>query len=105
MKVDDKLLKRSLNAAIDFSVIKKEGFKDKVRKFDETIDFIINLKDINLKDPKSRIDKELILPNDIIICLKKGAKYEDIANIKKFIKFHDGFMDFVRDARINQGGR
>ena len=66
MKVDDKLLKRSLNAAIDFSVMKKEGFKDKVRKFDETIDFIINLKDINLKDPKSRIDKELILPNDII---------------------------------------
>ena len=47
MKVDDKLLQRSLNAAIDFSVIKKEGFKEKVRKFDETIDFIINLKDIN----------------------------------------------------------
>ncbi len=66
MKVDDKLLKRSLNAAIDFSVKKKEGFSEKVRKFDETIDFIINLKDINLKDPKSRIDKELILPNDVI---------------------------------------
>jgi len=66
MKVDDKLLKKSLNAAIDFSVIKKEGYKDKVRKFDETIDFIINLKDVNLNDPKNRIDKELILPNDII---------------------------------------
>lgn len=66
MKVDDKLLKRSLNAAIDFSVIKKEGYKDKVRKFDETIDFIINLKDINLNEPKNRIDKELILPNSII---------------------------------------
>ncbi|MFW9899265.1 MAG: hypothetical protein ACFFDO_08405 [Candidatus Thorarchaeota archaeon] len=66
MKVDDKLLKRSLNAAIDFSVIKREGFKDKVRKFDETIDLIINIKDINLNDPKQRIDKELILPNDVI---------------------------------------
>ena len=66
MKVDDKLLKKSVNAAIDFSVIKKEGFKDKVRKFDETIDFIINLKDLNLNEPKNRIDKELILPNDII---------------------------------------
>ena len=66
MKVDDKLLKKSLNAAIDLSVIKKEGFKDKVRNFDETIDFIINLKDLNLNDPKNRIDKELILPNDII---------------------------------------
>jgi len=66
MKVDDKLLKKSLNAAIDFSVIKKDGFKDKVRKFDESIDFIINLKDINLKDPKQRIDKEILLPNNII---------------------------------------
>jgi len=66
MKVDDKLLKKSLNAAIDFSVMRKEGFKDKVRKFDESIDFIINLKDINLKDPKQRIDKEILLPNNII---------------------------------------
>ncbi len=67
MKVDDKLLKRSLNAAIDFSVIKKDGFKDKVRKFDESIDVIINIKDINLNDPKNRIDKEIILSNDIIV--------------------------------------
>ena len=66
MKVDDKLLKKSLNTAIDFSVIKKDGFKDKVRKFDESIDFIINLKDINLNDPKQRIDKEILLPNNII---------------------------------------
>ncbi|MFX0071227.1 MAG: hypothetical protein ACFFAO_09070 [Candidatus Hermodarchaeota archaeon] len=66
MKVDDRLIKKSLNAAIDFSILKKEGFKDKTRKFDETVDLIINLKDINLKDPKSRIDKELILPNNII---------------------------------------
>lgn len=66
MKVNDILIKRSLNAAINFSVIKKEGFKDKVRNFNESIDFIINLKDINLKDPKQRIDKELILPNKII---------------------------------------
>ena len=67
MKVDDKLLKKSLNAAIDYSVMKKDGFKDKVRKFDESIDFIINLKDINLNDPKQRIDKEILLPNNIII--------------------------------------
>lgn len=66
MKIDDKLLKKSLDAAIDFSVMKREGFKDKVRKFDESIDFIINLKDINLNDPKQRIDKEILLPNNII---------------------------------------
>ncbi len=66
MKVDDKLLKKSLDAAIEHSIIKKEGFKDKVRKFDESIDLIMNFKDINLKDPKQRIDKEIILPNNII---------------------------------------
>ena len=66
MKVDDKLLKKSINAAIEHSVIKKEGFKDKVRKFDESIDLIINLKDLNLNDPKQRIDKEILLPNNNI---------------------------------------
>ena len=66
MKVDDKLLKKSINAAIEHSVMKKEGFKDKVRKFDESIDLIINLKDLNLNDPKQRIDKEIVLPNNII---------------------------------------
>ena len=66
MKVEEKALKKSINDALDESVIKLEGKKEKVRKFDETVDFIINLKDVNLKDPKQRIDKELILPNDII---------------------------------------
>ena len=66
MKVDDKLLKNSLNAVIDFSVLKKEGFKDKNRKFDESIDIIINIKDLNLKDPKNRIDKEIILAHELI---------------------------------------
>ena len=66
MKIDDKLLRKSVNAAIEHSVMKKEGFKDKVRKFDETIDLIINLKDLNLNDPKQRIDKEIVLPNNIM---------------------------------------
>ena len=66
MKLEDKALKQSINDAIDGSIIKLEGKKDKVRKFDETVDFIINLKDVNLKDPKQRIDKELILPNEVI---------------------------------------
>ena len=66
MKVDDKLLRKSLSTAIDFSTIKKEGFKDKVRKFDESIDLIINIKDVNLNDPKNRIDKEIILSHEII---------------------------------------
>ena len=120
MKVDDKLLKKSLNAAIEFSVIKKDGFKDKVRKFDESIDFIINLKDINLNDPKQRIDKEILLPNNIIttdkpnVCViasdeilleAKNLKLDTIDNDglvklnneekkakKKFVKKYDFFI-------------
>ncbi|MFX1468194.1 MAG: hypothetical protein ACFFB8_05985 [Promethearchaeota archaeon] len=66
MKVDDKLLKKSLATAINFSVIKKKGFKEKVRKFDESIDLILNIKDINLSDPANRIEQEIILPYEII---------------------------------------
>jgi len=73
VKIDDKELKKSLNKAIELSIKKKEGAKDKVRKFDESIDFIINLKDLNLNDPKQRIDKELILPNNIITSDKPNA--------------------------------
>ncbi len=65
MKVSEKLLKKSLDAAIDLSVRRKKGFEPKKRKFDESIDLIINLKDIDLQDPKQRIDKELILPHPI----------------------------------------
>ncbi|MFX1389226.1 MAG: hypothetical protein ACFE9Z_04075 [Promethearchaeota archaeon] len=67
MKVDDKLLKKSINAAIEYSIIRKKGFKEKARKFNESIDLIINIKDVNLSDPKNRIDKEIILSNDIIV--------------------------------------
>ena len=77
MKLEDKSLKQSINDAIDSSVIKLEGKKDKVRKFDETVDFIINLKDVNLKDPKQRIDKELILPNEVITGLRSQETPHD----------------------------
>ncbi|MBY9005564.1 MAG: 50S ribosomal protein L1 [Candidatus Lokiarchaeota archaeon] len=67
MKIDDKLLMKSLDSAIVYSVQEKEGKKPRERKFDESIDLIMNLKDIDLKDPKQRIDKELILPNPVSI--------------------------------------
>ena len=118
MKIDDRLLKKSLKAALALSVIKKEGFKEKVRKFDETVDFIRNLKDINLKDPKQRIDKELILihplndgakvcvvaSDEILLQAKKfGAdtldndgliklNQEDKKSKKKFVKKYDFFV-------------
>jgi large subunit ribosomal protein L1 len=73
MKLDDKMLRKSINVAIKFSVKQKKGFKDKVRNFDESIDFIINLKDLNLNDPKQRIDREILLPNNVLISEKPNV--------------------------------
>ncbi|TFF95162.1 MAG: 50S ribosomal protein L1 [Promethearchaeota archaeon] len=120
MKVEDKLLRKSLNLALDYSERKKEGFKPKKRNFDESIDLIINLKDINLNDPKQRIDKELVLPNKIIkddspnICViatdeillsaknmgvdtlsldeLEGLNREEKKEKKKFVKKYDFFI-------------
>ena len=44
--------------AIDQSVWKKDGNKDKTRKFDETVDLIINVRDVDIKNPNNRIDQE-----------------------------------------------
>lgn len=65
MKVDNNLIKSAVSQVIDYSIRKKEGFKDKVRKFDESIDLIMVLKNLNLNDPKNRIDEEFILPHKI----------------------------------------
>ncbi|NHI93171.1 MAG: 50S ribosomal protein L1 [Candidatus Lokiarchaeota archaeon] len=47
--------------------------EDKKRKFTQTIDLIVNLKEIDLKQPANRINTELMLPNplgkDIKICV------------------------------------
>ena len=65
MKFDNNLIELAIGQAIEYSIRKKEGFKDRVRNFDESIDLIINLKDLNLNDPKNRIDEEFILPHKI----------------------------------------
>ena len=40
----------------------KETSKEKPKKFKQTIDIVINLKNIDLNIPKNRIDEEIILP-------------------------------------------
>ncbi|MHA1734305.1 MAG: 50S ribosomal protein L1 [Promethearchaeota archaeon] len=63
--ISKKDIQDAIVKAIDGSVIKKEGKKDKVRKFTESLDLIVNIKEVNLKDPKMRISLEVILPNPI----------------------------------------
>ncbi|UYP47923.1 50S ribosomal protein L1 [Candidatus Lokiarchaeum ossiferum] len=65
MNVDKKEIKKALSTAIEQSVLKMEGKSDKPRKFDETIDLIINVRDVDIKNPNNRIDQEHLLPHAI----------------------------------------
>ncbi len=42
-----------------------EGKPEKVRKFDETVDLVINVRDVDIKNPNNRIDQEFLLPHPI----------------------------------------
>ncbi len=43
--------------------VKEAKEKSKPRNFTQTIDIVINLKDINLKDPKNKMREEIVLPH------------------------------------------
>ena len=65
MIVTEQKLEEALTKAIDNSVWKMEGKSDKVRKFDESLDVSINLRDVDIKNPQNRINTEFLLPNPI----------------------------------------
>ena len=65
MNVDNQKINAALLLALEQSVMKKEGKDDKVRKFDETIDLVINIRDVDIKTPGNRIEQEVLLPHGI----------------------------------------
>ena len=65
MKIDDQDIRIAIKKALEASVWKKEGKKDKVRKFNEAIELIINMRDLDLKDPNNRFTIEYALPHSI----------------------------------------
>ncbi|MHA1519121.1 MAG: hypothetical protein ACTSRK_02960 [Promethearchaeota archaeon] len=65
MIVIDANVRNALVQALEQAIIKKEGKKDKIRNFDETIDLIINVRDVDIKNPNNRIDSEILLPHPI----------------------------------------
>jgi large subunit ribosomal protein L1 len=52
-------LEKSLKEVLAQSEVKKK------RKFIETVDVIVNLKNVNLKDPNKRFNNEIELPNAV----------------------------------------
>ncbi|MCL4413054.1 MAG: 50S ribosomal protein L1 [Candidatus Thermoplasmatota archaeon] len=77
--MDAEKLKKSIEEAIE---------KAPERKFKESVELAINLKDVDLSNPKNRINEEIILPNGRGRKLKIGviggnemiAKVKDIAD-------------------------
>ena len=69
----------ALLEALDQSVLKMEGKKDRARKFHETIDLIINVRDVDIKNPNNRIDQEILLPHGI----EGNKKKENVCFIAK----------------------
>ena len=65
MIVTETKLREALTKSLDNSVWKKEGKNDKVRKFDETLDIIVNLRDIDIKNPAHKLNSEFLLPHQI----------------------------------------
>ncbi|MBD3350502.1 MAG: hypothetical protein GF364_03350 [Candidatus Lokiarchaeota archaeon] len=120
MIVEEKQLESALQQAIDNSVLEKKGKKAKERNFDETLDLIINLRDVDVRNPNYKIDREFLLPNSIydkkdlsIVFVAKGdmvvelqdKKYDviddkylseldkkDVKAKKKFVKKYDAFV-------------
>ncbi len=86
MKVDDEVILDAIQEAKDNSVLTKEDKPDKERNFDETIDLIVIVRDIDLNNPNNRIDRELLLPNPI-----KGNK----SNVCFIVK--DDMEVFLKD--------
>ncbi|MHA1339794.1 MAG: hypothetical protein ACTSRZ_03275 [Promethearchaeota archaeon] len=98
MEIDEEYLREALQQAIDNSIWKKEGKPDKIRKFDETLDIIINLKDLDLRNPNNRIDVEYLLPHSIrngklnLCIIGKGDIILE-AKEKNVDAFDDKFLD------------
>ncbi|OYT58081.1 MAG: 50S ribosomal protein L1 [Candidatus Aenigmarchaeota archaeon ex4484_14] len=78
----------------------------KKRGFPQTVDLIINLKNINLKDPANKINKEFVLPHgrgkDVSVCVigekeeinkdMLGELAKDKKRAKKIIDSYDFFL-------------
>jgi len=65
MIVDNDKIASALDEAILKSVKKMDGKDDKVRKFDEAIDIVVNIRDVDIKNPNNRIEQEHLTPHPV----------------------------------------
>jgi len=65
MIVDKEKIVSALDEALSKSVKKMDGKADKVRKFDEAVDIVINIRDVDIKNPNNRIEQEHLCPHPV----------------------------------------
>lgn len=118
MIIKEDNLAKALDQALEQSVLKKEGKNPRERKFNESLDIIINFRDLDIKNPANKLAHEFLLPNPIRdklnICIisdgdqlvevkKKGYDYADKETLndlskkenkakKQFVKKYDAFV-------------
>jgi len=103
-------------------IVKKLQTESKQRKFLESVELAINLKDIDLSNPKNRIQEEVVLPNgrgkavkvgvfagsemavkakDVADVIVRPEDIEDLASDKaKAKKFANGADFFIAEAPL-----
>lgn len=99
-------MKKDTGIKLD-EAIKKIRESEK-RKFTQTVDLIVNIRNIDLKKPENKFSKDVLLPNgrgkDVSVCIisdniKDGINKNDIEEFsrnksaaKQFVKKHDFFL-------------
>lgn len=103
-------------------IVKKLQTESKQRKFLESVELAVNLKDIDLSNPKNRIQEEIVLPNgrgktvkvgvfagsemavkakDVADVIVRPEDIEDLASDKaKAKKFANGADFFIAEAPL-----
>jgi large subunit ribosomal protein L1 len=121
-KIDARLITMVDKAIVDAVENVKKTAKENNRKFKQTIDVVVNLKNIDLNIPKNRIDEDIILPNgrgseakiglfasgqlaldskDLVDLLIKPEDIEDLSDDKKKSKkMADEYDFFIAEAPL-----
>jgi large subunit ribosomal protein L1 len=63
--IDKTKIASALEIAKEKAVLKMDGKPDKVRKFDEAVDLILNIRDLDIKNPNNRIEQEHMFPHPV----------------------------------------
>ncbi len=121
-KIDARLITMVDKVIVDAVENVKNTAKENNRKFKQTIDVVVNLKNIDLNIPKNRIDEDIILPNgrgseakiglfasgqlaldskDLVDLLIKPEDIEDLSDDKKKSKkMADEYDFFLAEAPL-----